>query len=196
MGTAVGYGPRARDWLSCSRSFCSNPPTRTWPILFEFTCLWPGKNVYVKTDLSPGLSAACLWCGWGRSFKLLCSLWTKTLKGSSGSTRPEKSLLRLSAFFLLPSYFFIRLLNSWIVEKQLFKKRFSLFLWGFWMSGRKICDWDLLVPSTELYHFSFRLWQGFWNVMETQHRFSEKAIATQSLFFLCPISRQIFLYTC
>lgn len=150
MDTAVGYGPEARDSLSCSWSFCSNPPSRTWPtFLFEFTCLWPGKNVYVKTGLSLGLSAASLWYRWGCSFRLLCSLLTKTLKSSSGSTRPKKSLLRLAAFFLLPSYFFfIRLINSWIVQKQLFKKGFSLFSWGFWMWGRSICDWDPPVPST------------------------------------------------
>lgn len=61
MGFAVGYGPGAKDSLSCALSFCSNPPSRTWLILLAFTCLWPGKDVSVKTDPSLGLPA--LGCG-------------------------------------------------------------------------------------------------------------------------------------
>ena len=65
MGTVVGYGPEQGTCFPVPGAFVLilhlDLAYFFFFFFFEFTCLWPGKNVYVKTDLSLGVSAASLW---------------------------------------------------------------------------------------------------------------------------------------
>lgn len=92
----------------------------TWmqPTFFESTCILPGKTISGKNDLW----VLQLVCGIDVcQFRALCSVLTKTLKSSSAPLGHRRAYWDCQPFFLLATLF-IRLINSWIVEKQL--------LWG------------------------------------------------------------------